>query len=151
MRHGTLLDIIEALAIAPRTFAQLGEACGLSPMGAETAVRALRYRGLVYVIERIPPKVGGTAAAVYALQPGLQAHAVPDCPKWSDLSPQERWQARVDYYGEDELERASEAQHEKRRSTAARRGTKLGRPKKERPTPTDATAHLQLGGAAPRV
>ena len=151
MRHGTLLNIIEALAKAPRTTVQIGQVCGLSHMGAETAVRKLRDRGLIYVIERIPPKINGNAAAVYALQPGFQAHAVPDCPKWRDLSPQERWQARVDYYGEDEIERASEAHYEKCRSTAARRGTKLGRPKKERPTPTNTPAHLPLGGTAPGV
>lgn len=150
MNRDTVLDLIQALAAAPRTAEQGARATGASLNTAQALMAVLRKRGLVYVIEDIPP-LAGPAAAVYALQPGLKPWAVEDCVRWADLPAQERRQRRVDHYGEDVLEREAENRHAKRRATRSRNLSRPGPPKAERSAPTSTAPHLHLGDAAPGV
>lgn len=150
MNHDIVLDLIQALAVAPRTSEQVARATARKLNTVQVAVALLRKRGLVYVVEDIPPIVG-KPTAVYALQPGMRAWAVPDCVRWACLPLQERWQRRVDHYGENVIEREAEKRHAKCRATRSRTVSRSGAAEAERPTPAGTTPHMHLGEAAPGV
>lgn len=150
MNHDIVLDLIQALAVAPRTSEQAARATTRKLKTVQVAMALLRKRGLVYVVEDIPPIIG-KATAVYALQPGMRAWAVPDCVRWASLPAQERWQRRVDHYGENVIEREAEKRHAKCRATRSRTVSRSRSAEAERPASTSTPSHMRLGEATPGV
>lgn len=150
MNHDIVLDLIQALAVAPRTSEQVARATARKLKTVQVAMALLRKRGLVYVVEDIPPIIG-KATAIYALQPDMRAWAVSDCVRWASLPAQERWQRRVDHHGEEAIEREAERRHAKCRATRSRTVSRSGAAEAERPTPAGTTPHMHLGEAAPGV
>lgn len=112
----TVIDVILLLAKAPRTAEQTARHLGIEKNHAQAVLKRLHDRGIIYVADEVPPIVG-PAAAIYDVQPGLAPHARPDCPRWSTLSPKERYERRLDYYGEAVLEQAAATRSAKAKQT----------------------------------
>ena len=112
----TVIDVILLLAKAPRTAEQTARHLGIEKKHAQAVLKRLHDRGIIYVADEVPPIVG-PAAAIYGLQPGLVPHARPGCPRWPTLSPEERYQRRLDYYGEAALEQAAATRSTKAKQT----------------------------------
>jgi len=116
MKPGSAINVLVCIAEAPRTTPQVARHCGISTQSTEFVVRGLHKRGLLYVIEEIPPLLGGRAAAVYAMQPGLKPYAVPDCRRWRELPPEERLARRLEHYGAEAIDLASETRQHPRKA-----------------------------------